>query len=470
MNVDKLIDAIGDIDDELLEEGTFGRRPRSRIPWGLISAAACFCLLIGSVIFLRDLLPALPTKPQNALSGFEAVLPSISDPWVLNTHEKGALSEDLFYFKQDDLLHTADLHTGEVKLLCEQHNCSHNSARCPSVVLSSDSTFFFANDCLYYIDGTNRLCRRDADGKNDRVVGTICKAYASTESLFHLEDMIVTKSYLYYTTKGSYNRIILGRIHLTTGVEELLLAPDAHGGTALSDYDLTLCAARDSGVMFLRVNNSSAPSAGTQDATDPIDPEFSFDPSKDSTSTQPPQDPGYEPVDPEYTYPAVDLWEGLDSSLIYWDANTGVFTTLLKDSTSQLQGAMPDSDGLIYFWGGSGLRHGDYRVSAYDPVSGTVAVVFRDAAFTPLGKDYILLMRESVFPLVSLKTGELLPSGGSFYIHVQDSSQTGMVFSRTVEIESDGSSRYAYYYIPFAAMADGIQQTDLQELFLWQTR
>lgn len=64
---DKLWEAIGGIDDSIVEECS-GKRPRmTRIPWGTIASAACLCLVIGSLVVMRGLgllSPATqPTEP-----------------------------------------------------------------------------------------------------------------------------------------------------------------------------------------------------------------------------------------------------------------------------------------------------------------------------------------------------------------------------------------------------------------------
>ncbi len=87
MKIDDLIDAIGDIDDSYLEKYTPQLRRKSHIPWGLISAAACFCLLICTVVILRSVgvLPSVPeplstaptetTEPQSTDIGYVSLLP-----------------------------------------------------------------------------------------------------------------------------------------------------------------------------------------------------------------------------------------------------------------------------------------------------------------------------------------------------------------------------------------------------------
>ncbi len=55
MKVDQLMEAIEHIDDRYIEEGAYGVRRKSNIPWGMIITAACFCLAIGATIFMQSL-------------------------------------------------------------------------------------------------------------------------------------------------------------------------------------------------------------------------------------------------------------------------------------------------------------------------------------------------------------------------------------------------------------------------------
>ena len=55
MKVDQLMDAIEKIDDRYIEESAYGVRKQSRIPWGLIAIAACFCMVIGATMFMQSL-------------------------------------------------------------------------------------------------------------------------------------------------------------------------------------------------------------------------------------------------------------------------------------------------------------------------------------------------------------------------------------------------------------------------------
>lgn len=55
MKVDRLMDAIEEIDDRYIEESAYGVRRKSRIPWGMIITAACFCMVIGATMFMQSL-------------------------------------------------------------------------------------------------------------------------------------------------------------------------------------------------------------------------------------------------------------------------------------------------------------------------------------------------------------------------------------------------------------------------------
>ena len=55
MKINQLMDAIEQIDDRFVEEAAYGVRRKSHIPWGLVSAAACFCLVIGAAMLMQSM-------------------------------------------------------------------------------------------------------------------------------------------------------------------------------------------------------------------------------------------------------------------------------------------------------------------------------------------------------------------------------------------------------------------------------
>ncbi len=67
MTPEKLLEAIGDIDDSFIEESAGRRRKFFGGNWGLVASAACLCLLIGGVIFLHNAgwMPYFPGPTQN---------------------------------------------------------------------------------------------------------------------------------------------------------------------------------------------------------------------------------------------------------------------------------------------------------------------------------------------------------------------------------------------------------------------
>lgn len=83
MKPEKMMDVIGQIDDALVEEFAQRRPPRFRVPWSLVATAACLCLVIASLVFLRSagLLPVapMPTDPT------QTTLPTTTQPTETTT-------------------------------------------------------------------------------------------------------------------------------------------------------------------------------------------------------------------------------------------------------------------------------------------------------------------------------------------------------------------------------------------------
>ena len=72
MNAWRLLRAIGEIDDALIEQAESYRRRRTAVPW--LAAAACFVLVLGAAVWRAGLSapPASSSEPALGLT----VLPS----------------------------------------------------------------------------------------------------------------------------------------------------------------------------------------------------------------------------------------------------------------------------------------------------------------------------------------------------------------------------------------------------------
>ena len=66
MRPEEMMDAIGHIDDDHIEEFAQPRPARFAIPWGLVASVAAFCLVIASAAWLRSagILPGGTTEPD----------------------------------------------------------------------------------------------------------------------------------------------------------------------------------------------------------------------------------------------------------------------------------------------------------------------------------------------------------------------------------------------------------------------
>ncbi len=442
MTVEQLIEAVGEIDDSYIESYTRGYHKKTRIPWGLITATACFCLVIGSAVFLNSVgffENLFFGNLHSAMSGFEGMLPDPEDPWAYNTHSQGALSESRYYYIDHRILHAVDLSSGSNQILCSLDDCSHTDPPCQAFILANDSNLFFDGEHLYYIDNASRLCRRDADGANEEVIGRVGRDPIFAGRRILLDAFVVSKNYLYYTAEAHVDCFFLCRIHLLTGEEEVLLNWEGLRG----ERELELCAARDDGVLLLQKDKLEALAffQVQKETVEEIQSITEMLPSK-----------------------AVYDWSGWKSALLYWDEDTKAATTLMEAPAQQLQEAIPTQDGRIYFWGLSAKQNGEYLVSVYDPVDGRVETAFDNAVFSHLGKGYILLRKPGKRMLVSLETGKISVCEEASYILLQETSEKGLVFCRQTKDPAGGSSRETFCYVTYEAMEDGLQAEDVLTL------
>lgn len=92
MTPEKMMQAIGDIDDSFVEESVGRRRKFFGGNWGLVASAAGLCLVIGCVVLLHDLgwTPEFPglshnTKPPTTTDPTETTRPSVPETQPIET-------------------------------------------------------------------------------------------------------------------------------------------------------------------------------------------------------------------------------------------------------------------------------------------------------------------------------------------------------------------------------------------------
>lgn len=129
MNAWRLLRAIGEIDDALIEQAESYRRRRTAVPW--LAAAACFVLVLGAAVWRAGLsappasssepalgLPLLPSAVTDTGMGFEGVeVRSAEDYRPLNALEDGQeLPDTMPVYRNPSWLSRPDLDAMEARL------------------------------------------------------------------------------------------------------------------------------------------------------------------------------------------------------------------------------------------------------------------------------------------------------------------------------------------------------------------
>ncbi len=431
MTINQLIDAIGDIDDRYLEENIAGIPKRSRAPWGLIAAAACFCLLIGSLFFLQNtglltelFYPGVYARPSHGAP---------AQGWEFTIHSQGGLTEDGYYYLDRDAYRLTffDFDTGQSRVLCSVADCTHEQDSCEAIVGSFPSRLWTAGGQIYYLDHFGDLRCRSADGTVDRLMGTLCAQQIWNGDNVSVTGYIHTQGYLYYeagiSNKSGDSLRRIGRLDLTTGADEVIL--ELETPVELQFRNITVCAARDDGLLFLQSDGIVA------DREDPDKLEKS---------------------------------RSMPVYLRFWDARTGEVKTLLEKTRNELQNVALVEGSRIYYNGMSIQQESRGGVSCFDLRTGKDSVLYPEETLMPLGGGYAVLLKGNTKRIVHLESKESLSYAIDFLSYALSVSPKGFATMNMIP-QADGSSAVQsiqFYYVPYAAMADGLQNEDLQYLFI----
>lgn len=385
--------------------------------------------------------------------------------WIGPRNKQGALSEDGYYYVDptNKKLSYADLTGKGSIILCTTIGCKHNSSQCDAHLSTSPfSPIFFWNEHLYYVDDihTKALLRRDAAGLKLLEIGKVGEKYIEmkynaaeefNQNLnisWEINSYLQAEEYMYYCAQLEVTALIdkdepnvfrtysigsyIGRIHLSTGKDEVL----AEQISEKIGVNFLLCAASEDGVLFLSSNGVDA---------SPEDESF------------------------------VEESRQMPITLNYWSEKTGeikqVFTKCKKDF-SELQLV---ADGKVYYTtqGNNDINYmGD--LYAYDLKTGTDTLVAENAYYLHYGGGYA--MRRSPdkegYTLCNLKTGEILPQELEGAKPIRAYSNDGCVlqgFFNEVIKNEDGSEdvlmKSVTYYVAYASLADGLQESDLVQLY-----
>ncbi len=347
---------------------------------------------------------------------------------------RGSLSGSGYYYEQDVLTYF-DFATGNSVALCSKTGCDHNDDTCDGY-LGGHHFMAFQNDHLYYMDTDYygmHLYRRNAIGTDLVKLCDIGTKFVEEQYAVEVKGLAQAGHYLYYAAdvvgtvnKDGYSttesvRCYIGRIHLTTGREEILVERDA--GSAL----LRLIAVRNGSILFRTEGR----------------------------------------VDVDYHDPAyAEKNANAPVTLERWDEETGETTELFRKKRTECLSVFMVYGDKVYYPVKLDFTANDRGVThAFDITTGEETQVAENATYRYLGGGYALRQvgYEEDWHLYDLKTEKALPYTLSEIANSYCVGKSGAVIQYS--IKRGDYSGMECCYVSYAAMTDGLQESDLQPVF-----
>ena len=348
---------------------------------------------------------------------------------------RGALSGSGYYYEQDVLTYF-DFATGSSAALCSKTGCDHDDDTCDGY-LGGHHFMAFQNDHLYYMDTDYygmHLYRRNAIGTDLVKLCDIGTKFVEEQYAVEVKGLAQAGHYLYYAAdvvgtvnKDGYSttesvRCYIGRIHLATGREEILVERDA--GSAL----LRLIAVRNGSILF-------------------------------RTEVR---------VDVDYHDPAyAEKNANAPVTLERWDEETGETTELFRKKRTECLSVFMVYGDKVYYPVKLDFTANDRGVThAFDITTGEETQVAENATYRYLGGGYALRQvgYEEDWHLYDLTTGKVLPYTLEKVAHSYCVGKSGAVIRYS--IKRGDYSGMECCYVSYAAMTDGLQKSDLQPVFV----
>ncbi len=368
-------------------------------------------------------LTACAVQPQNEDSDAEWVYTNA------NHFVKFALSEQFCYYLDPWVLHCVDLTTGQDVVLCSLPGCLHDGEGCDAYLDTYDyNSMFFANDHLYYIHHREgKLYRRSAIGTEEVAVGTLAKEAVEAGKSVEIDVIQCVGSTLYYTAdvvsptdrNGTQLGTLIGCMDLNSGKDTVLLEQEVPEGYAGAGLDLQ--AARDGELLLLCRD-------GFQGSTE----------------------------DPDYR----EKMRNSPVKLLRLNTANAEVTTVLEKLYKEMSKITSVWADKVYYYAINGEDKA--IVYAYDLKTGKEEKLDTAVISEWLGGPYVTLTGNKV--PYNLQTGEFLPCELERRPVRHAGSDYGIVIDRYIMSAEDPEHKVdavEYCYIPFSAMADGIQLADL---------
>ena len=382
--------------------------------------------------------PAATTKP--------IVLDiDLTDPWTtpdMYYGDVGALTEFGYYHLTDNgLLTFTDISNGITVILCHKAGCTHagdDLEECEAVIPAC-SILFHSNGYIYFDrlvkDDPNKvhLFRRKADGTAEEKIAVLGEDYISYNTSIVIGQSIAADGALYFSLSAMEDVVqddgsiaimerdsLLIRLDLNTGKQKEI----AH----FSDVFIQLFGARNDALLFY-----------TQDTL-----------------------PSEEIGKPDY----YERTEKLPARLRVWSESSGGCVTLFEKPNKECVWIHGLQNDRIYYYDHEGMYAYDLATGEFQTTELPLdAQIISENLF--LGGGGIIKDREFA-RFLDVRTGQYISSAfDDMQISVKNKSGIGCImkisFIGTFEEESSTVpvERIIYAYVPFAAMEDGLQESDL---------
>ena len=391
--------------------------------------------------------PEESSAPADGSDPTQPIVPDIdlAGQWVKPNAEQGthfAFRDEGFYYISG-VLRFMDTANGTSVPLCYKAGCKHDDEDCeagigyPNVFFCWDGHIYFDKRIREDPNGIH-LFRRNADGTGEEKVATLAEEYYSQKNSVGVAQYIAADGVLYcvasiietveiapneYSSREQGTMIL--RLDLRTGKQEELVRYD--------DTYIKLLGARDNALLFYTQETPSS--------EDIFAPDYS------------------------------ECLQALPARLNVWTESSGKAVALFEKPNKEC----PWICGLM----GSTILYTDYTNQyAYDLGTGTHSTVNIPSLYIIVNDNYLLdqsprpedMLQGVYAKFWDIRTGKHIPSDfDDADISLRSISEKGCIadIHYIKEMEPGGggyiihTSREIRAYVPFAAMEDGLQESDL---------
>ena len=350
--------------------------------------------------------------------------------------------------KDHDCLCFLDVENGINVVLCAKVGCPHDNSQfdingepiyCEAYILGELQ--FFWEGKLYYTTENDYgifLYRRKSDGTAEEQVMQLCVDYTNPEQALNLSSCYFVDGVMYYQVNvssieqiGSHVNYeiqdkLLMRLDLQTKKEECIM-------TTKTDASQTIFGLHRESLLYSVLL---------------INPEFF-----DLPLSDPKRDEYY-----------------ADSSrqIIRFDIVTGKEEILMQKHFSETLSVREVSgDTLLY-----NVREDGRMVARSLNLTTGEDTLLHEREIVPLNENFAFAYEGEgegeILWLMNRKTGELLPTAyQDLFMYPGDIGQEGMILVRRVRPEGSSRNKRIYAYVTFASLADGLQEEDFVDFFIW---